>query len=122
MALKEIESLWQENERLVAEVERLRGLLKSHGIPYEPKPEPPRHVDSAAEAKRRVNLFMKLFAPEEIFMQSVGRAKAAELAIVPFAAIAGHPCAQRRHGESNAMNAINKPGFLLLRVWHTSIW
>ena len=67
MALKEIESLRQENERLLAEVERLRGLLKSHGIPYEPKPEPPRYVDSAAEAKRRVNLFMKLFCARRDF-------------------------------------------------------
>ena len=60
VTLKEIELLRRENERLFAENERLKGLLKSHGIPYEPKPEPPRCIDSATEAKRRINLFMKL--------------------------------------------------------------
>ena len=67
MTLKEIELLRRENERLLAENERLKGLLKSHGILYEPKPEPPRCIDSAAEAKRRINLFMKLFCARRDF-------------------------------------------------------
>jgi hypothetical protein len=57
----------RENGRLLAANERLKGLLKSHGIPYEPKPEPPRCIDSAAEAKRRIDMFMKLFCARRDF-------------------------------------------------------
>ena len=61
--MTEIERLKEEIERLVAENDRLKNLLVSHGIPWQlPKTE-----DITAEKERRIRLFMKLFCARRDF-------------------------------------------------------
>ena len=59
--MTEIEELKQEIQRLSAENLRLRGLLESHGISWQPIQKLSHPVDIVAERKRRIGLFMKLF-------------------------------------------------------------
>ena len=59
--MTEIEQLRQEIQRLSAENLRLKDLLKSHGISWQPIQEASHLLDNVAEQKRRIGLFIKLF-------------------------------------------------------------